>query len=84
MFTNRRENSLATSRERQPRAPGKPFRIFTPDGGGIRGIYAAELLRRCEERFCDAEPLARYFHMIAGNFHRRHHCAGAWSRDFDR
>ena len=66
MFTNRRENSLATRRERQPWSPGKPFRILSLDGGGIRGIYAAELLRRCEERFCDAEPLARYFDMIAG------------------
>src|SRR5262245_33750474 len=66
MFTDRRANSLSTRRERQPWPAGKPFRILSLDGGGIRGIYSAELLRRCEERFCGSAPLARYFDMIAG------------------
>jgi patatin-like phospholipase/acyl hydrolase len=66
MFTDRRANSLATRRTRQPWPAGKPFKILSLDGGGIRGIYTAEILRRCEETFCDGAPLAQYFDMIAG------------------
>ncbi len=66
MFTDRRVNSLGTRRERQPWPSGKPFRILSLDGGGIRGVYTAEILRRCEEAFCHGAPLARHFDMIAG------------------
>jgi len=66
MFTDRRANTLPARRERQPWPAGKAFRILSLDGGGIRGIYTAELLRRCEERFCGGAPLATYFDMIAG------------------
>jgi patatin-like phospholipase/acyl hydrolase len=66
MFTDRRASSLPTRRERQPWPAGKPFRILSLDGGGIRGIYTAELLRRCEGRLCKGTPLARHFDMIAG------------------
>ena len=66
MFTDRRANSRATRRERQPWPAGKPFKILSLDGGGIRGIYTAELVRRCEEAFAKGEPLGRYFDMIAG------------------
>lgn len=66
MFTDRRANSLPTQRRRQPWPAKRPFKILSLDGGGIRGIYTAEILRRCEETFCDGAPLARYFDMIAG------------------
>ena len=66
MFTDRRANSLATRRERQPWPTDRPFKILSLDGGGIRGIYTAEILQRCEEAFCSGEPLAHYFDMIAG------------------
>jgi patatin-like phospholipase/acyl hydrolase len=66
MFTDRRANSLATRRTRQPWPAAKPFRILSLDGGGIKGIYTAEMLRRCEETFGKGELLARYFDMIAG------------------
>lgn len=66
MFTDRRANSLATRRVRQPWPAGKPFKILSLDGGGIRGIYTAEILRRCEASFCRDAPLAQYFDMIAG------------------
>lgn len=66
MFTDRRASSRATRRERQPWPAGKPFKILSLDGGGIRGVYTAEILRRCEETFCNGLPLARHFDMIAG------------------
>lgn len=66
MFTNRRANSLVTRRVRQPWPKGRPFKILSLDGGGIKGIYTAELLRLCEETFGNGEPFARYFDMIAG------------------
>jgi uncharacterized protein len=66
MFTDRRANSLASKRRRQPWPADRPFKILSLDGGGIRGIYTAELLRRCEETFCNGRPLADYFDMIAG------------------
>jgi len=66
MFTDRRASSLPTRRERQPWPKDRTFKILSLDGGGIRGIYTAELLRKCESSFCRNEPLARYFDMIAG------------------
>jgi uncharacterized protein len=66
MFTDRRANSLATRRARQPWPEGASFKILSLDGGGIRGIYTAEILRRCEENFCGGAPLGQYFDMIAG------------------
>jgi predicted acylesterase/phospholipase RssA len=66
MFTDRRANSLPTRRRRQPWPAGKTFKILSLDGGGIKGIYTAELLRHCEEKLAGGEPLARYFDMIAG------------------
>ena len=64
MFTDRRANSLPTRRERQPWPRGVPFKILSIDGGGIRGIYAAELLRNCEDVF--GAPIASYFDMVSG------------------
>jgi len=66
MFTDRRGNSLATQRVRQPWPKEKIFKILSLDGGGIKGIYTAEILRRCEESFGKGESFARYFDMISG------------------
>lgn len=66
MFTDRRANSLPTRRRRQPWPAGRTFKILSLDGGGIKGIYTAELLRHCEEHLAGGEPLGRYFDMIAG------------------
>lgn len=66
MFTNRRANSLPARRRRQPWPAGRTFKILSLDGGGIKGIYTAELLRLCEEQLGRGEPVARYFDMIAG------------------
>ena len=66
MFTDRRANSLTTQRVKQPWPNGKPFRILSLDGGGIKGVFTADLLRCCEENFCNGQPLANFFDMITG------------------
>ncbi len=43
---------------------GKPFRILSIDGGGIRGVYPAHILRCIEERL--KINLFETFDMIAG------------------
>ncbi len=64
MFTDRRANSRATRRRKQPWPADRPFRILALDGGGIKGVYTAELMRLCEEHF--GRPVASVFDMIAG------------------
>lgn len=64
MFTDRRANSLATRRRRQPWPVDRPFKILALDGGGIKGVYTAEMLRLCEEVF--GKKLSGVFDMIAG------------------
>lgn len=66
MFTDRRANSLQKKRQRQPWPKAGVFKILSLDGGGIKGIYTAELLRHCQEKFGHGEPVSRYFDMIAG------------------
>jgi uncharacterized protein len=66
MFTDRRAGSLQTRRRRQPWPKDRTFKILSLDGGGIRGIYTAELLRLCEETLGGGQPVARCFDMIAG------------------
>lgn len=64
MFTDRRAGSLAKRRRRQPWPADRPFKILALDGGGIKGVYTAEILRLCEEAF--GRPLSTAFDMIAG------------------
>lgn len=45
----------------------KPFRILSIDGGGIKGLYSAVILRHLEEEFCtDGRTISDYFDMICG------------------
>ncbi|MGD9153688.1 MAG: CBASS cGAMP-activated phospholipase [Gammaproteobacteria bacterium] len=44
--------------------PNKPFKILSIDGGGLRGIYAAHILKRMEEEY-DIEWL-KSFDLITG------------------
>src|SRR5688572_20502486 len=64
MFTDRRANSLAKRRRKQPWPADRTFKILALDGGGIKGLYAAELVRQCEAAF--GKRMASAFDMIAG------------------
>jgi patatin-like phospholipase/acyl hydrolase len=66
MFTDRRANSLQTRRRRQPWPKDRTFKILSLDGGGIKGVYTAELLKLCEQTLTGGRPVARYFDMVAG------------------
>jgi len=66
MFTERRKNSLQSIREKQPWPAGKPFKILSLDGGGIRGVYTASLLLECERHLSKGKALTSYFDMLAG------------------
>ncbi len=66
MFTDRHANSLKTRRVKQPWPKERSFKILSLDGGGIKGIYTAELLHQCEEKLSDRKPLVEYFDLIAG------------------
>lgn len=66
MFTDRRANSLATQRVRQPWPADRTFKILSLDGGGIKGLYTAQLLARCERELGNDLPISRYFDMLAG------------------
>src|SRR4051794_7460786 len=63
MFAGRRASSLRARRRRQPWPRARMFKILSLDGGGIKGVYTAELLRQCEEAF---GPVGKHFDMIAG------------------
>jgi uncharacterized protein len=42
----------------------RPFKILSIDGGGIKGLYSATILKRFEEEF--GHPISDYFDMICG------------------
>ena len=42
----------------------RPFKILSIDGGGIKGLYSAMILKHFEEEF--GHPIADYFDMICG------------------
>jgi patatin-like phospholipase/acyl hydrolase len=64
MFAERRANSLGKRRRRQLWSADRPFKILALDGGGIKGVYTAEVMRLCEEAF--GKKLSAVFDMIAG------------------
>lgn len=53
---------------RQPLAwaPGRPFRILSLDGGGIKGIFPAAALAELERLYLGGAPIGDYFELIAG------------------
>jgi patatin-like phospholipase/acyl hydrolase len=49
-----------------PWPDGKPFRILSIDGGGIRGILPASILTKLEERYLLGKSVGDYFDLITG------------------
>jgi patatin-like phospholipase/acyl hydrolase len=49
-----------------PWPDGKPFRILSIDGGGIRGILPASILTKLEERYLPGKSVGDYFDLITG------------------
>ena len=62
----RSAGSIPLRRVPQVWPEGRPFRILSLDGGGIRGIYAASILADLEQRYCGGRRVAEYFDLIAG------------------
>lgn len=44
----------------------KTFNILSIDGGGILGLYSANILSRIEKEFFNGEPLSSHFDLITG------------------
>ena len=62
----RSDGTLQSVRAKQLWPQGKPFRILSIDGGGIRGVFPAAYLAELENRFLSRRSIASYFDMIAG------------------
>lgn len=66
-FPPRRTDGIRTVRRvAVPWENGRPFRILSLDGGGIRGIFPAAVLGKLEEDHLDGKSIGRYFDLIAG------------------
>ena len=66
MPPRRSDGTIHHTRVKQPWQKGRPFRILSIDGGGLRGILPAAVLAQCETRFLDGRSVASRFDMIAG------------------
>jgi uncharacterized protein len=62
----RSSGTLFGLREPLPWPEGKPFRILSIDGGGIRGILPAAVLSQLESRYLGKRCIGDYFDMITG------------------
>jgi patatin-like phospholipase/acyl hydrolase len=62
----RSDGTLHGLREALPWPEGKPFRILSIDGGGIRGILPASILTKLEERYLPGKSAGDYFDLITG------------------
>lgn len=43
-----------------------PFKILSIDGGGIKGIYSATILKHLQDEFCGNNHISEYFDLICG------------------
>ncbi|HXB80816.1 MAG TPA: CBASS cGAMP-activated phospholipase [Bradyrhizobium sp.] len=62
----RSSGTLQGLREQLPWPEGKPFRILSIDGGGIRGILPAAILAELEGRYLGSKSAGDYFDLITG------------------
>ncbi len=66
LFTNRKANTRSSPRKKLSWPKGKPFRILSLDGGGIRGLFTACLLQQIETELLSGTEVGDYFDLIAG------------------
>ena len=66
MVRRRSDGTIQYRRLLQPWPEGKPFRILSIDGGGIRGVFPAAYLAELERRFLGSASIGDNFDMIAG------------------
>ena len=62
----RSDTILQTRREPLPWPDNATFRILSIDGGGIKGIFPAQVLVYLEENCLDGRPIGDHFDLIAG------------------
>lgn len=62
----RSDGTIQHARLKQPWPEGRPFRILSIDGGGIRGVFPAAFFAELESRFLGGASIANHFDMIAG------------------
>lgn len=62
----RSDGTIQHTRVKQPWRQGRPFRILSIDGGGIRGVFPAAFLAELESRFLGGSSIANHFDMVAG------------------
>lgn len=62
----RSDGTIQHTRVQQPWPQGRPFRILSIDGGGIRGVFPAAYLAELERRYLGGASIGQYFDMIAG------------------
>jgi hypothetical protein len=64
--SRRSDGTIQQARVKQPWPEGRPFRILSIDGGGIKGVFPAAYLAEIERRFLQGRSIADHFDMIAG------------------
>lgn len=57
---------LTHRRQRLDWRAGRPFRILSLDGGGIKGIFTAALLAELEQQHLGGDSVADYFDLVVG------------------
>ena len=62
----RTEGILPTRRRPVQWESGRPFRILSLDGGGIKGIFPAAVLTGLEEGYLAGQSVGDYFDLLAG------------------
>ena len=62
----RSDTILPTRREPLPWPDDATLKILSIDGGGIKGIFPAQILTHLEETCLDGQPIGDYFDLIAG------------------
>lgn len=66
LIERRSSGTLQGLRDPLPWPAGKPFRILSIDGGGIRGILPAAILTKLEEKYLPGKSVGDYFDLITG------------------